>query len=158
MVERLPHVGRYFAVVCLLTLAWPLTTFAASSVAAAKGAPADKLQALVSDTTAQVQLAYRQHPGERALRQEQIADVLKAWRAAAPSEANNELLATWLRAAMLSSMPGSREPLPIVPDFAMVSKSDGRPIESAAAKKPAVAPVAKPDVDPFRDDSDSKQD
>src|SRR5437870_13306616 len=72
---------------------------------AALAAPAERLQALVNDTAAQFQLAYRQYPDERKLRQEQLAAVVTAWRSAPRNEANNERLAAWLRAAILSSMP-----------------------------------------------------
>src|SRR6476660_1067163 len=66
--------------------------------AGAKAPAADKLQLLVNDTAAQLQLAYRQHPDEKARRKEQLTAAVAAWRAAPRSEANNEQLATWLRA------------------------------------------------------------
>lgn len=147
--------------------------------ASAAGGPNDRLQVLVNNTAAQFQLVYRQQPVERALRQEQLAAAIAAWRAAPRSEANNEKLATWLRAAILSSMPGSRETLPAVPSFGSVAKQEPRPqpqvqphqpteahaapvepqaVESAAEHKAPTEAVAKPENDPFRDDpqADSK--
>lgn len=109
------------------------------------------LQALVNDTAAQIQLAYRQHPGERDNRQQQLAAVLAAWRAAARSEANNQRLATWLHAAILSSMPGSNDPLPPAPVF--LTKAGGaRSAESVLVKTAPVEANGKTEADPFRDD------
>jgi hypothetical protein len=88
---------------------------------------ADKLQVLVNATAAQIQLAYRQHPDEQAARREQLAAVVAAWRAAPRNEANNERLANWLRAAIQSSMPGSKEPLPGAPSFGPIVKVEPQP-------------------------------
>jgi hypothetical protein len=155
-------------------LCFPLLVFAAiawlsPAIAGAAAPAADKLQVLVNDTAAQLQLAYRQHPDERARRQEQLTAAIMAWRAAPRSEANNEKLATWLRAAILSSMPGSKESLPAVPSFAAVAKAEPQPetheapvepqaVEKAIEKTAPSEAKAKPDDDPFRDDpeSDSK--
>lgn len=142
----------------LAAMAWLIP-----GIAGAAAPAADKLQALVNDTAAQLQLAYRQHPDERGRRQEQLTAAVAAWRAAPRSEANNERLATWLRAAILSSMPGSKEPLPAVPSFAAIVKAESKPeahvapaepqaAEKAIEKEAAAETVAKPEDDPFRDD------
>ena len=152
---------RCFAVLILVSAAW----FVPGIAGAAAGA-ADKLQVLVNDTAAQFKLAYRQHPEERARRQEQLAAAVAAWRAAPRSEANNQRLAAWLRSAILSSMPGSHEPLPAVPSFAAIVKAEPQPAASVVNETPVVprafekavetkAPVeaaAKQQDDPFRDD------
>jgi hypothetical protein len=149
---------RCFAMLVLVPVAWLIPGTA--SIAAGTG---DKLQSLVNDTAAQVQLAYRQHPDERERRQEQLAAVVAAWRAAPRSEANNEKLAAWLRAAILSSMPGSQEPLPAAPNFVATIKIETRidahePLVkpqatgTTAEKKAPAEAVANPDNDPFRDD------
>jgi hypothetical protein len=138
-------------------------TWLMPGIAGAAAPAADKLQLLVNDTAAQLQLAYRQHPDERARRKEQLTAAVAAWRAAPRSEANNERLATWLRAAILSSMPGSQEPLPAVPGFAAIVKAEPQPavheavaepqlVEKAIEKKAPVETTAKPEDDPFRDD------
>ena len=170
--DRLARVLRCFAM--LVLAAMPLLS---PKIAGAAAPAADKLQVLVNETAAQLQLAYRQHPDERARRREQLAAVVAAWRAAPRSEANNERLATWLRAAILSSMPGSKEPLPAVPSFAVVVKAEPQPesheapvepqavakepqvVEKASEKPAPVEAVAKPMDDPFRDDpvSDGEQ-
>jgi hypothetical protein len=147
-----------------------MATVSLSPAIAGAAPPAtDKLQLLVNAAAAQLQLAYRQHPNERARRQEQLTAVVAAWRAAPRSEANNERLATWLRAAILSSMPGSQESLPAVPSFAAIVKAEPQPVaheapvephaaEKVVEKKAPAEAVAKPNDDPFRDDplSDSK--
>ena len=163
--DQLTRGHRRFAMFVLVAIAW--------FVPGITGA-ADKLQGLVNDTAAQLQIAYRQHPDERARRQEQLAAAVAAWRAAPRSEANNERLAIWLRAAILSSMPGSQEPLPAVPSFAAIVKVEPQPevheapaepqaVAKAIEKKAPVEAIAKParerEDDPFRDDpvSDGEQ-
>jgi hypothetical protein len=154
MDQRMTRGLRCFALLVLSVIAWLMP--GAAGVAAGT---ADKLQSLVNDTAAQVQIAYRQHPDQRERRQEQLAAVVAAWRMAPRSEANNEKLAAWLRAAILSSMPGSQEPLPAAPSFAASVKTQSR-AEShktrlepqAAEKRPPVEAVTKPEDDPFRDD------
>jgi hypothetical protein len=87
----------------------------------AQSAPqADRTTALIMAASDQFQLAYRMNPREAQLRQEQLSSAVAAWRAASRDNANNEMLTTWLRAAIRSSMPGSREGLPPVPTFAVV--------------------------------------
>jgi hypothetical protein len=156
--DQLTRRHRRFALLVLAAMAWLMPGIAS----AAAPAP-DKLQLLLNDTAAQLQLAYRQHPDERARRQEQLTAAVAAWRAAPRSEANNERLATWLRAAIVSSMPGSQEPLPAVPSFVAIVKAEPQPaahevvvepqaVEKAIEKKAPVEMVAKPEDDPFRDD------
>jgi hypothetical protein len=145
---------------CLFVIAAVL----ASSTSVQAAEPAGKLQSLVNDTAAQIQLAYQRDPNERDERQRQVAAVLAVWRSAPRSEANNEQLAIWLRAAIASSMPGSREPLPAAPNFATATKTDRKPevsVVKQSADKPMVKSAAEStahvdpkndDVDPFRDD------
>src|SRR3954471_2548326 len=83
----------------------------------------EKLQTLTNETSAQISLAYRQHPSEKDLRRQQLAEVVKSWRAAEHNDVNNERLANWLRAAMVNSMPGSQDPLPTVPAFTSAPKT-----------------------------------
>jgi hypothetical protein len=170
--DQLTRGPRTFAILVLVATAWLMP-----GIVGAAAPAADKLQVLVNDTAAQLQLAYRQRPDERARRQEQLTAVVAAWRAAPRNEANNERLATWLRAAIVSSMPGSQEPLPAVPGFAAIVKAEPQPeaqkaaaepqaaekkpqaVEKAIEKQSPVEAIAKPADDPFRDDpvSDGKQ-
>lgn len=135
---------------------------ALSSSLARAAEPINKLQSLVNETAAQIQLAYQRDPNERDERQQQVAAVLSAWRNAPRSEGNNEQLASWLRAAIASSMPGSREPLPAGPKFATIAKVgpalEARVPEASVLKTPSaeaatrVESTLEKDVDPFRDD------
>src|SRR4051794_26032529 len=123
---------------------------------------------LAAQASAQFELANRSYPAEGESRQAQLNVVVAAWRAAPRTDANNERLNSWLRAAIRASMPGSREPLPAAPSFAANSESDKRAV---AEPKPAtvrapeptpaigVTPPAKDEsrVDPFRDDPADKQ-
>jgi hypothetical protein len=113
------------------------------------------LQALTNEASAQIDLAYRQHPLQRELRRQQLAEVVKLWRAAEREQSNSELLANWLRAAIVNSMPGSQDPLPAAPAFKLAAKVH----EPEIAIEPAVKtlPVAdtKIDTDPFRDDAEN---
>lgn len=148
------------------------TTLIASMVgalAAKAAAPSDRVPSLVGETYAQFQIAYRLHPEEGKRRLEQLTAVVNAWRAAPRTDANNERLATWLRAAIRASMPGSREGLPASPSFTAASTIETHPVvkpkapeptpvEPAVLKaKPAAGPTPAPnkqalEADPFRDD------
>ena len=165
-----------------LTLAGAFTIGLMASMAHAAvpaPAPADRTPPLARETWAQFDLAYKMHPNERELRHEQLAAAVNAWRAAPRTDANYERLNNWLRAAIRSSMPGSREALPPLPIFAATTEprtqsaasvkqaSANTPLvttasKSTPAKAPVVAPATptksastphhKPDADPFRDD------
>jgi hypothetical protein len=159
--DLLTGAHRRFSTLILAALVWLIP-----AISSAATGSADKLQILVNDTAAQLQLAYRRHPDERIRRQEQLTAAVAAWRVAPRSEANNERLAHWLRAAILSSMPGSQDPLPAVPSFAVVIRDEPQPdvhkpnevpsepkkAEIAIGKKTPVKLTAKPEPDPFRDD------
>jgi hypothetical protein len=71
----------------------------------------------LNDTVAQLKLVYRNDANELHRRYEEVSKTLASWRAADRSEENNRRLEVWLRAAIRSSMPGSREPLPPLPEF-----------------------------------------
>src|SRR5690242_1263991 len=80
MVRKITRGYRVYIAIALAAIAWLSPAIAA----------AEKLQVLLNDTAAQIQLAYRQHPDEQLTRREQLAAVIAAWRAAPRSEANNE--------------------------------------------------------------------
>jgi hypothetical protein len=155
--NQLIHGHRRFAMLVFVALAWLIP-----GIARAAAGTADKLQTLLNDTAAQLQLAYRQHPDERARRQEQLTAVIDAWRAAPRSDTNNERLANWLRAAITSSMPGSKEPLPAAPSFAVNVKSEShegpesQASEKTIEKQAPIEAIARPDDDPFRDDPETE--
>jgi hypothetical protein len=147
-----------------------LLTFMAgfTPVAARAATQRERLPNLIAESSAQFELAYRSYPAEGQYRQEQLNAVVAAWRSAPRTEANNERLNAWLHAAIRSSMPGSREPLPTTPSFATNTERDKRPIAEPPVAKvriPEPTPAnetarsSKDDsrVDPFRDDPSNKQ-
>src|SRR5882757_11317085 len=125
----------------LLKIVLPCTLFvsvcAASAISQAAAAP-DRLPVLIAEASAQFKLAYRSQPAEGDRRQQQLNAVIAAWHAAPRSEANNEQLNNWLRTAIRSSMPGSRESLPALPTFA------GGPERQPHSATPATAIVRTP--------------
>ena len=76
-----------------------------------------RLQTLVNDSVAQLQLSYRHDLAERQKRYEAVGQAIAAWNKSARGPAENERLAEWLRAAIRASMPGSHDPLPLLPEF-----------------------------------------
>lgn len=153
---------------CILVVAI-LIASTVGSLSAKAAAPPDRTSSLVRETAAQFQIAYRLHPEEGQRRQEQLAAVVSAWRAAPRTDANNERLTIWLRAAIRASMPGSREALPANPTFAAATTTETRTVVKHAAPEPtrAVPTIPKPmpvaesapapikhsaEADPFRDD------
>jgi hypothetical protein len=123
-----------------------------STAIGAWAAPTSRLQILVNDAAAQIQLSYRQYPLERQRRHEQLAAAIASWRAAEHSKANDERLAAWLQAAILSSMPGSRDPLPPAPQFAANVAPEASTQPNAALGETPVVRDQQADADPFQDD------
>jgi hypothetical protein len=156
-----------------------LTAGAMVNTSRAAAPSADRLQALINETSAQFEISYRRQPAEGQLRQQQLKAVVAAWRAAPRSPAANEQLATWLRAAIRASMPGSREALPATPQFKTIESVDKKPAQpttvepapielrhndkpqpkhtpgttaAPAAESPKTPTLADEQNDPFRDD------
>jgi hypothetical protein len=136
----------------------------------------ERLPDLAAEASTQFELAYRSYPAEGENRQAQLNAVVTAWRSAPRTEANNERLTNWLRAAIRSSMPGSRDPLPPAPSFATSGEADKRTPAKAkpeSVRAPEPTPAAEvttqpkaespkagsadSQVDPFRDDPADKQ-
>jgi hypothetical protein len=109
------------------------------------GARPPRLQSLVNDAVAQLQLSYRHDPAERQARYEEIGRAIDAWKKSARGPIDNERLAEWLRESMRASMPGSRTPLPSLPQFApLASPTEGIPLPKeppAASTKEVHEPV-----------------
>jgi hypothetical protein len=127
-----------------LIFAASIPALASAAMAASQATP-DHIQSLIGETTAQFQLAYRLQPSEGEQRQAELNAVVAAWRSAAHNETNDQRLTTWMRAAIRTSMPGSREPLPPQPSFA-VTKRVAKPLvePSPAAVAPADTAIASP--------------
>jgi hypothetical protein len=123
-----------FAAAALMLLVLPNSAVAQTST---------KLQSLVNETAAQFKMAFRHDTQEHRARYEQLSRALAEWKRAPRGEEKDRLLADWLRAAIGRSMPGSREPLPPLPDFK-------RPTQELA---PAHTPTTDKLIgDPFGDD------
>ena len=127
-------------------------------VLAQTNTPPSKLQSLVNDTAKQLHLSYRHNLTQSHARYEQVRLAIAAWKAATRNDANDQLLAQWLRHAIRNSMPGSHVPLPAIPEFdrpavrtGNTPTSQAKPQAKAASAESATAGNA-PGVDPFRDD------
>lgn len=135
-VRQLSARARDVALTCALagTLATP----------AAAQTPA-RLQPLVNDAVAQLQLSFRHHRAEQLQRYEELREVVEAWQASPRTDANNRLLEDWLRAAIRSSMPGARTALPPRPQFDAVDLNAAvSPVPPSATKDMAPADPADP--------------
>lgn len=147
-----------FAVVFVLTI----TPSALKTYAGTAAPPPDPLHSLASDVWAQFELAYRSQPAEYERHRVQFNAVIEAWRAAPNPEVADKLLAAWMHAAIQASMPGSRTPLPAMPQFNPASLRQSplagmdllkTQYASPNPARPAIAqPVATTVTDPFQDD------
>ena len=116
----------------------------ATATFAAPDPGADRKPTLEHEVRAQFDLAYRLHPAEAQARLEQLKVIMAAWRAAPATDANKEKLEAWLRAAIRSSMPGSHEPLPAAPNFAVVTEREPLSMNHAPVATPAPAQSSMP--------------
>jgi hypothetical protein len=124
-------------------------------------APPERLPLLVEQATTQFDLAFRGNANEGQARKQQLEAVVNAWRAAPRSDANNERLNNWLRAAIRSSMPGAHDDLPTAPTFAESSRREKQHAPKLANLHSAQPAIAAPTIgsskseaqtDPFQDD------
>jgi hypothetical protein len=114
-------VRRQRRVACIAML---ICTFILCSGGDAAAQSTSKLQTLLNDTVAQLQLAYRHNLPEQQRRYDELAQIVATWREAPRNDANNRLLEDWLRGAIRSSMPGSQQLLPAAPRFERPSALD----------------------------------
>lgn len=130
-------------------------------------AQTERQPTLAEQATIQIDLAFRGNSQEGQARREQLEAVVAAWRAAPRTDANNERLNNWLRAAIRASMPGSHNELPAAPTFADNAR---REMQQTAKPAPAIARSPEPTLaaptaistndsqtDPFQDDPADKQ-
>ena len=108
-VRALVRRSARFALLSFLCIASLLNQAHAQSAA--------RLQPLLNDTVSQFKLVYRHDVNELHRRYEEVSKIVAEWRKADRTEENNRRLEAWLRAAIRSSMPGSREGLPPLPTF-----------------------------------------
>ena len=91
----------------------------------------DSLSLLESDLRFQIDMAFRQNPGEGAARMSQVDEAVSAWHASPQSEIDRSRMADWLLEATIRCMPGTMEALPEVPRF-------GLPQEESVTSTPEV--------------------
>lgn len=117
-----------------------------------------ELQLLVNDAAKQLQISYRHDFTESHARHEHIRHAITAWKISTRSDADNQLLALWLRQVIRSSMPGSHEPLPPIPEFDRHETHPTSASPTADVPQEAVTPMESSSTtdsqneDPFRDD------
>jgi hypothetical protein len=105
---------------------------------AAASVSTGELQALINAAATQFKIAYRHHDAELAARREQLAAAIEAWHQAPRTGANNGLFAHWLREVIRQSMPGAREPLPMLPDFNPSTQPDPPRSTTTTRQKPVM--------------------
>lgn len=145
MVFSMSHLdqrGRRLA--ALSVIAGLLTGLAVALVPAAPAAAqsvnqSSSLQQLVDELAAQFWFAHRANLPEFQYRHEQLRQAIAAWNASSQNAADRQLMATWLRDAVHSSMPGMQQPLPPLPAF-------DRPAAQSAAESPTSVPAASVSV------------
>jgi hypothetical protein len=101
------------------------------------GDPASgRVEALESDLRFQIEMSWRHDGRTREAREEQLKATLAAWEASPQTGPDRQLLETWLRAAIVGTLPGESGEFPPTPAFSEVI---------VEAKKPAIAlgPEAK---------------
>ena len=79
--------------------------------------PRDRLASLESDLRFQLELRWRQNRGTYNQRVAELETSLKAWQKSPQSEADANLMAQWLREAIVQSLPGESGELPPAPAF-----------------------------------------
>lgn len=134
-----------------LALAALFLAAATSSILAQTSAPTRALQQLTNDLALQLELAYRHDLPTHQARYEEMAQALAAWNRSHRTDADYVVMEQWLRSAIRSSMAGSGQPLPALPQFAVPqSVVAERPIvtpsEDAAPKSVVAKPKATPPV------------
>lgn len=101
----------------------------------------DELTYLESDLRFQLESAFRLNPKQGATRLQLLEGVLASWRESPQTQADRELLSTWLLEATIRSMPGSIEALPPAPTFGQSEPVD-KPTPAAARE--TELPVSAP--------------
>lgn len=102
-------------------------TISGGAVANAQSSGDAGLQRLVNDVAFQLDLSYRFNRQELNDRRATVQAALAAWGESSRSQADNETLASWLREAIRTSMPGTRQSLPAIPDFKTIAATEPLP-------------------------------
>jgi hypothetical protein len=128
------------AVVAIVILA------AAVTAQPSRHSPVDRLANLESDLRFQLDLRWRADRSVYAERIAQLDRALAAWRESPRSEGDFRLLADWLRASIVSSLPGESGDLPAPPEFGAAPRveivAQARRAESPPAARPRASKAA----------------
>lgn len=92
---------------------------------------------VASDLRFQFEMTLRHNSRERDVRLAELDAVMDAWRVAPQSEADHELILTWLREAGTNSLPGIMRPLPPLPVFSQSKLILAEP-QNPSKSRPAV--------------------
>lgn len=95
-----------------------------------------RVEALESDLRFQIEMSWRHDGRTREAREEQLKATLAAWEASPQTGPDRQLLETWLRGAIVGTLPGESGEFPPTPAFSELI------VEAA---KPAIAPGAEAD-------------
>jgi hypothetical protein len=144
--DVLPTCARSVCVAAFAASVFATASLATPAAAQTTGSAAD-LQTLVDDLGTQLELRYRANLPEYQLRYDQLGQAIAAWNASSQTDADRAAVASWLREATLSSMPGSDLPMPPVPQY-----DQPKPKVAAEADSPPVGIVTKKPVVPDQPD------
>lgn len=98
-----------------------------------------RLQPLLNDAVAQLEISYRYDWTELERRYQIVSQAVVAWNKSSRDAVNNQRLADWLRAVMQSSMPGSQQALPPIPEFE-TEPVETEPLPTPSVDRPQAAP------------------
>lgn len=99
----------------------------------AGGDRAMQLQSMVDDLALQMQLSFANRNSEHVARYSQLAQALSSWNASARSDADFQVMQTWLQAATQASLPGANQSMPATPGFDGTAVLSGTAIENSDA-------------------------
>jgi hypothetical protein len=111
------------------------------------GDPASgRIEALESDLRFQIEMSWRHDGRTRDVREAQLAETLAAWEASPQTGPDRKLLETWLRGAIVGTLPGESGEFPPTPAFSELSVEAHKPavVSEAEANPPAPSGAVGP--------------
>ena len=105
-----------------------------------------RIEALESDLRFQIEMSWRHDGRTREAREEQLKATLAAWEASPQTGPDRQLLETWLRGAIVGSLPGESGEFPPTPAFSELIVEAEKPavVPGAEAKPPALPGAVEP--------------
>jgi hypothetical protein len=143
-----PRHRRAVSAAVLGVTAGALAALAAASHAAGQSRQPDTdPRVLVGELAEQLRLVYRDNLPEYARRYEQLREAINAWNASPRSAADRQLMTTWLRDSIHSTLPGTGRGLPPLPKFGQPPATIENAPARVTVRKPVAAAVAPTPVD-----------